>query len=135
MSTDFTAAEANTIGEGRFPGLVGLRFLTVEDGHVRVELVVQPHHLAPNGYLHAAVVVAMADTACGYGVRTGEHGTERFTTLELKTNFVSTALDGIIECDAVARHRGRTTEIWDATVTQGERTLAVFRCTQLRLSS
>ena len=100
--------------------------------HAEIDLA--QHHLAPNGYLHAGVIVTLADTCCGFGVRTGPNGTDAFTTIELKANFLSTVLDGTIVCEARPLHRGRTTEVWDATVTQGERTLASFRCTQLRLS-
>jgi 1,4-dihydroxy-2-naphthoyl-CoA hydrolase len=130
----FDVGAANDLGEGRFPGYVGLRFTEVSAGRVCAELDVEPHHLAPNGYLHAAVVVTIADTACGYGVRTIlPPGAVGFTTIELKSNFLGTALDGTIACEATIVHGGRTTQVWDATVAAGERTIALFRCTQLVL--
>ena len=92
--------------------------------------------LAPNGYLHAASAVALADTACGYGTWASlPDGARGFTTIELKTNFLGTALDGAISCEAKLVHGGRTTQVWDAEViaeTKG-RTIALFRCTQLIL--
>ena len=127
-------ARANEAGTGMFPAHIDLRFTGAADDYVRAEIDLAQHHLAPNGYLHAGVIVTLADTCCGFGVRTGPNGTDAFTTIELKANFLSTVLDGTIVCEARPLHRGRTTEVWDATVTQGERTLASFRCTQLRLS-
>jgi uncharacterized protein (TIGR00369 family) len=58
-----------------------------------------------------------------------------FTTIELKSNFLGTALDGAIACDAHLVHGGRTTQVWDAEVThEGTgRTIALFRCTQMVL--
>ena len=51
-----------------------------------------------------------------------------------KTNFLRTANAGTITCEATLAHGGRTTQIWDATVRdEQERTLALFRCTQLIL--
>src|SRR5690348_18415359 len=96
---------------------------------------VQPHHLAPNGYLHAAAVIALADTACGYGcILSLPEGGTGFTTIELKTNFLRTAKSGTITCDATRVHGGRTTQLWDATVRDPDgRTMALFRCTQLIL--
>jgi uncharacterized protein (TIGR00369 family) len=90
--------------------------------------------LAPNGYLHAGAVVALADTACGYGCFASlpERGTG-FTTIELKTNFLGTAREGTLECEALCVHAGRTTQVWDATVRREAKTIALFRCTQLVL--
>jgi uncharacterized protein (TIGR00369 family) len=57
-----------------------------------------------------------------------------FTTIELKTNFLRTATAGTIACEARLAHGGRTTQIWDATVTDPDgRPMALFRCTQLLL--
>ena len=100
----------------------------------RIEL--RPHHLAPNGYLHAATVVALADTLCGYGcVANMPEGGTGFTTIELKSNFLGTRLDGVINGVATMAHGGRTPQVWDAIVTaeDGGRELALFRCTQLVL--
>lgn len=130
----FTVERANAIGAGRFPGEVGLRFVEVAERLVRAELEVESRHLAPNGFLHAGVVVTLADTCCGYGVRTcAPPGASGFTTLQTATNHLGTAVEGTIGCEARSRHTGRTTQVWEAEVTQGERVLALFRCTQLIL--
>ena len=80
-------------------------------------------------------MVALADTACGFGCFASlPEGGTGFTTIELKSNFVGTARDGTLECEAVRVHGGRTTQVWDATVRDGEGAqLALFRCTQLIL--
>jgi 1,4-dihydroxy-2-naphthoyl-CoA hydrolase len=90
--------------------------------------------MAPNGYLHAGSVVTLADTCCGYGcISSLPEGAQNFTTVELKSNHLGTARDGVIECTAVAVHMGRTTQVWDATVTHNGKTIALFRCTQMIL--
>jgi uncharacterized protein (TIGR00369 family) len=60
-------------------------------------------------------------------------GAVGFTTIELKTNFLATALAGVIEVRAEARHLGRTTQLWDAEVKHRDtgKIMAHFRCTQL----
>jgi uncharacterized protein (TIGR00369 family) len=132
---DLTLADLNEAGSGLLPGRLGVEIESVEDGRVRGRVELGDHHMAPNGYLHAAAVVALADTACGYGCILGlPDGGTGFTTIELKTNFLRTAQRGTITCEAVLAHGGRTTQIWDATVRDTEeRTLALFRCTQLIL--
>ncbi len=122
-------------GRGRLPGLIGIEIDEIEEGHVRMHLPLRPELLAPNGYLHAATVVALADSACGYGcIASLPEGATGFTTIELKTNFLATALEGTLRVESRRVHGGRTTQIWDATVSREDgKTLALFRCTQLLL--
>jgi len=122
-------------GRDRLPGLLGVEIVEIEEGHVRMRLPLRPELLAPNGYLHAGTVVALADSACGYGcIASLPEGATGFTTVELKTNFLATALDGTLQAESRRVHGGRTTQVWDATVSDDEgRTLALFRCTQLLL--
>jgi uncharacterized protein (TIGR00369 family) len=117
------------------PHLLGIEFDVVEHGFARARLPLREELLAPNGYLHAGTVVALADSACGYGcIASLPDGASGFTTIELKTNFLRSALEGTIACEARLVHGGRTTQLWDATVTDPDgRTMALFRCTQLIL--
>ncbi|MBK6333411.1 MAG: PaaI family thioesterase [Thermomonas sp.] len=87
--------------------------------------------MAPNGFLHAASVIALADTAAGYGcVANLPEGASGFMTVELQPRGPAGAIDA---CKAA--HLGKATHVWDATVTHREsgRTLALFRCTQMVL--
>src|SRR5499425_2264968 len=123
-------------GEGRLPGLIGFRPVSIVEGRVDAELDIRPELLAPNGYLHAATVIALADTACGFGcIAHLPQGAENFTTVELKSNFLNTARDGTLACVARPVHLGNTTQVWDATVTRHAdgKTIALFRCTQMVL--
>jgi uncharacterized protein (TIGR00369 family) len=126
----------NERGTGRLPGLIGLEVLEAGEGWLATRLELRDELLAPNGYLHAATIVALADTSCGYGTFVSlPEGAEGFTTIELKTNFLGTKLAGVITCEARLAHGGRTTQVWDATVTDDDsgKLLALFRCTQLIL--
>ena len=132
---EITLAQLNEAGKSVFPGLVGVEIDDVADGVVHARLALRDEHMAPNGYLHAAAVIALADTACGYGcILSLPEGGIGFTTIELKTNFVRSAQTGTITCEARLVHGGRTTQLWDATVSAPDgRQMALFRCTQLVL--
>ena len=136
LRLDIDPAELDRRSRGTFPGFVGLETVRVEENRIAMRLVLRPEHQAPNGYLHGAVVVALADTACGYGTLAHlPQGASGFTTIELKANFLATAREGAIVCEAQALHLGRTTQVWDADVrneASGQR-LAAFRCTQVIL--
>lgn len=121
-------------GAERLPGLLGVEIVELEERRCRLRCDVTPRHLAPNGYLHAAAVIALADTAAGYGcVASLPPGANGFTTIELKSNHLGTLLEGGMTAEATLLHGGRTTQVWDAVVQAEEsgRRLAVFRCTQL----
>ena len=131
-----TIEQLNARGQGYLPGLIGIEFISIEPGQLRSRLALRPELLAPNGYLHAATVIALADTTCGYGTITDlPSGAQNFTTIELKSNFLGTAREGVIACVATRVHNGRTTQIWDAQVTDAAsvKVIALFRCTQLIL--
>jgi uncharacterized protein (TIGR00369 family) len=136
LRANATLEAAQQISEGRLPGLVGFKALKLEENRLEAELAIRPDLLAPNGYLHAATVIALADTACGYGCRAHlPAAATGFTTIELKANFLGTATEGVIQCVATPAHLGGTTQVWDATVTRRDdgRTIALFRCTQMIL--
>lgn len=128
--------ELNERGAGTLPGLIGVEILEAEEGRLASRLELRDELLAPNGYLHAATIVALADTSCGYGCFVNlPDEAEGFTTVELKSNFLGTKREGVIDCEATLVHGGRATQVWDATVTDGEsdKKLALFRCTQMIL--
>lgn len=122
--------------EGRLPGLFGVELLSIEPGAVETRLALKPEHLAPNDFLHAGTVITLADTSAGMGCLASlPEGAMGFTTVELKTNFLATAREGALRCNARLIHGGSRTQVWDATVGRedDERVIALFRCTQFLL--
>ncbi|MES2889467.1 MAG: PaaI family thioesterase [Pseudomonadota bacterium] len=134
MSFDLEAFMA--LGQRNLPGHLGIVITEMAPGRVCAELPVRECLLAPNGYLHAGTLVSLADTASGYGCQISlPEGAAGFTTLELKSNHLSTVREGRLLCVATVVHRGRTTQVWDAVVTSEStgKTLSLFRCTQMIL--
>ena len=134
--TTTTQRDFKSFGNGYLPGLLGVEIVTVSREAVESRMAVRREVMAPNGFLHAAAVIALAHTSCGYGcVASLPEGATGFTTIELKSNFLGTAREGHIACRATPVHLGRTTQVWDAVVTN-EATgakIALFRCTQMVL--
>jgi uncharacterized protein (TIGR00369 family) len=131
-----TPEHFNSRGATYLPGLLGIVITHVSRGEVRAKLEVNNSLMAPNGFLHAGTVITLADTASGYGCAASlPEGATGFTTIELKSNHLSTARSGTIECVATIVHMGKTTQVWDAIVTSAEsgKVMAMFRCTQMVL--
>ena len=138
LREEITVEYLNQLTVGTLPGLLGIKILTLEEGKVTSRMDVTAAHLAPNGFLHAASIIALADTSCG--VASFAHlpeGANNFTTIEIKSNHLGTVRDGTVICTATAQHLGKNTQVWDAVVMEEKsgKKLALFRCTQMVLRS
>src|SRR3569623_457487 len=135
LRPEYTVERLHERQKGKLPGLLGVRVLSLDQGMLSAELTVREELLAPNGFLHAATVIGLADTACGNACLAHLPETARnFTPVELKSNFLGTATEGTIRAVAKGVHLGRSTQVWDATVTGPDgKTIALFRCTQIVL--
>jgi len=134
--TKITADDINERGKDYLPGHLGIQIISVDVGKVSAEMEIKQFHLAPNGFLHAGSVVTFADSCAGFGCAANiPNGANGFTTIELKSNFLGTLLDGVIACSASLVHGGKTTQVWDAIVSDknSDKRLALFRCTQMIL--
>jgi 1,4-dihydroxy-2-naphthoyl-CoA hydrolase len=133
--TALTPEQIESRASGTLVEYLGLKFDAVASGSASAHIDLEAHHLAPNGYLHGGAVVALADTCCGFGcLESLPEGAQSFTTIELKTNFLGTAREGRISCEARLVHGGRSTQVWDADVrNEAGKVIAHFRCTQMVL--
>lgn len=135
LRTEVSPESFMRIQAGSLPDLLGLEILEIGEGLLKGRMKIEKKHYAPNGFLHAASVVMVADTCAGYAtVAHLPKAAKGFTTIELKTNFFGTALEGYIHCTTTSKHRGRTTQVWDSEVfNDAGKLIASFRCTQMVL--
>lgn len=119
--------------KGNFIEELGIEFLEEKESGVLLKLIASKKLMAPNGYIHGGAITSLADTACGIGAFLTLEKNQNFTTIELKTNFISAGKDGDdIFCESKLIHKGRTTQVWDAEVfnSDGKKKIALTRCTQ-----
>ena len=136
LRPDTSIAVLNERGGEYLPGYLGIEMLELATASLTSRMPVRKLHFAPNDFLHAASVVALADTTCGYATLAHlPEGAQSFTTIELKSNHLGTIREGSIACVATAQHLGRNTQVWDAVVSDeaSGRKIALFRCTQMIL--
>ena len=136
LRKDILIEQLNEMGNEYLPGFLGLEMLALTEGALQSRMPVKKLHFAPNDFLHAASIVALADTTCGYAtIAHLPEGAQSFTTIELKSNHLGTVKEGSIACHATAQHLGRNTQVWDAVVTDeaSGKKIALFRCTQMIL--
>ncbi|MFK7904258.1 MAG: PaaI family thioesterase [Chitinophagales bacterium] len=124
------------MSKGTFPASLGITITQIEEGKMLAEMPVKKELFAPNGFLHAGSIITFADTIAGYS--TVLHLPEKaksFTTIELKSNLLGAAREGVLEGESFVEHLGRTTHVWRVEVRRKEtkKKIAVFSCTQLIL--
>jgi len=133
---DDRVASLNEFFRPKVPGMFGCEITNISPEGAEGRLTVTEPLIAGTGFVFAPVVIGIADFLCAAAI--GPHLPEgaSFTTLEVKTNFVSSAREGdVVTAEAHPVHLGRTTQVWDATVTNATtgRLMALFRNTQLVL--
>ena len=119
------------------PGQLGCVFDHSATDLVVGHIDVTENLIAGTGYLFAPAVVALADTCAAIGCGNNVPEGASFTTIELKSNFMSSARVGErVVCRCTPAHLGRQTHVWDAEITNESsgRTMALFRCTQMVLA-
>lgn len=99
----------------------GLRFINVTDEETVVELTVADQHLQPYGIVHGGVHAGIIETICSMGAafaarKRGHKG--GVVGLENHTSFIKAVRAGtVLRGTAVPVTRGRTTQVWEAKVT------------------
>ena len=73
---------------------LGARIIHLSSGECRIACTVSDAFGQQHGFVHAAVLMALADTAGGYAAFTATEQTEEVVTSELKLNFSSRDVEG-----------------------------------------
>ncbi|MCC6620571.1 MAG: PaaI family thioesterase [Deltaproteobacteria bacterium] len=99
----------------------GLRFTSASDELVEAELLVGPQHLQPHGIVHGGVHCGVVESLCSIGatVAAAHRGHQgQVVGLENHTSFIRAVGAGtLLKARATPITRGRTTQVWEATIT------------------
>ena len=88
----------------------------------------------PYGVLHGGIVATLADTAAGLAMVADLEPGQAFATVELELKLLGAVREGTVTAVATPVHRGRTTAVYEVTVTgPDDRPVARFSCTQMIL--
>ena len=122
---------------GRFPDLLGVRFVSATLDEIRAEITVRDDLCTVPGVLHGGAIMAFADTLGGYSTALNLPDGAGTTTIESKTNFLAAAPAGakvIGVCTPL--HRGRRTMVWQTHVSlENGKLVALVTQTQMVLEA
>ena len=119
--------------EPLFPGLMGVKLLKVSAERIAAEMEVRPDLCTGGGILHGGAYMALADTLGAVGTLVNLPPGKTTTTTDSSTKFMAGAKVGTtVRAESTALHRGRTTMVWQTTITNAAGKLcAVVTQTQL----
>ena len=117
------AAAFNASNAG-FARAMGFRFVMATQDEVILEWTTAEQHLQPYGIVHGGVHCGVVETVCsiGAGVAARARGHKGGVVgLENHTSFIRAVNAGsVLRARAVPVTRGRTTQVWEAKITDAE---------------
>lgn len=121
--------------EPLFPGLMGIKLLEITPERVVAQMEVRANLCTGGGILHGGAYMAFADTLGAIGTFTNLTGGRNTTTTDSSTKFIAGAKVGtVVRGESVALHRGRTTMVWQTSITnEAGKLCAMVTQTQLVL--
>jgi len=110
-----------------FDLLYGLELMEIDDGRGVAEVRVRDELRQPYGLVHGGVYAAIAESLASRGTALGVAPEGKIAVgLSNQTNFLRPILEGSIHAVAVARHRGRTTWVWEVEMSDDAGRLCVL---------
>jgi uncharacterized protein (TIGR00369 family) len=131
----------NRVFVGGMPKTLGMRLVSVTKKKVVAEMPVQDMHRNWNGRVNGGAIMSLADAAGAAGARMSMPPDHGGGTLESKTNFFASGVGPVIVATSIPLHIGRTTSVWQTTITNsgdGSRVAIVTQtqmCLPIRVKS
>jgi uncharacterized protein (TIGR00369 family) len=135
QDTDFEARVRASFARQRVMETIGARLLRVAPGEVEIGLDFREDLTQQHGYLHAGVVAAVVDSACGYAAMSLAPAGAEVLSIEFKLNLLSPARGESFVARATVKRAGRNVTVCtgDLYALQGssEKTVATMLATMM----
>jgi uncharacterized protein (TIGR00369 family) len=111
--------------------LIGMRFTFVEAGGATFELMVNQAHFNSLGTVQGGIFTIMADAAMGIAFGSLLNENDKFSTIELKINFLRPISEGKLKAIGKVVHRGKRTGMAECEIfsDDGEKSRLVAKAT------
>lgn len=86
--------------QNHFPKMVGIEIDTIEPGRAKLSLEVSEKHRQLQGIMHGGAIATLIDTAVAFAIVGASEPGAKFTTIELKVNYLSPLVEGRVVADA-----------------------------------
>ena len=118
-----------------FPKLLGIEIDDVQRGRARLSVEVRKDLLQLQGVMHGGAIASLIDTAVAFAIVGASEPDDRFTTVEMKVNYLSAIREGRVIADARLIRDGRRIVVAECDVFDDKGRLAAKGLlTYIRLS-
>ena len=90
-----------------FPRMLGIEIDTIESGRAVLGVTIRKELLQLQGVMHGGAIASLIDTAVAFAIASVSRTDDRFTTVEMKVNYLSPIRDGRVTADAKLIRDGR----------------------------
>jgi 1,4-dihydroxy-2-naphthoyl-CoA hydrolase len=107
--------------QSHFDALLGTEWLDDDPAHARVRLPMREELRQPVGLMHGGVMSSLVESICSRATALAVLA-DGMTAMgqSISVSFLRPITEGSAEVEARARHRGRTTWVWEAEVRDAE---------------
>ncbi len=118
----------NETCKGTLMETLGIEFVDVGENYLVAKMPVTSKVFQPDGVLHGGATVALAESVGGAASYIFMDGTKYFVRgIEIAANHVKSVREGDVFARATIVHKGRTTQLWNIQITDGDGAL-VSQC-------
>ena len=104
-----------------FDRLYGLEIVSMDDSEVHARVPVRPEILQPAGLVHGGVFASVAESITSIATWFAVRADEKIVVGQSnQTSFLRPIVSGTIHATARARHRGRSTWVWEVDITDDD---------------
>lgn len=121
-----------SFGRQVFMQTIGARLTDLKPGEVAIELPFRADLLQQSGSLHAGVLAAIADSACGYAALSLMPEGSNVLSVEFKLNLLAPAIAERFAARARVLRAGKTLTVTTCDVIAGETLVATMLGTMIR---
>jgi uncharacterized protein (TIGR00369 family) len=107
-----------------FPRLLGIEIDSIEPSRARLSVEVRQELLQLQGVMHGGAIASLIDTAVAFAIISVSEPQDRFTTVEMKVNYLSAIREGRVVADARLIRDGRRIIVADCDVFDSQGRLA-----------
>jgi uncharacterized protein (TIGR00369 family) len=107
----------DSVAKVHFAELIGIEWIEIDPEHSRARVEIRDELRQPFGLMHGGVMSSLVESICSYATA-GAVYDEGMAAMgqSINVTFLRPIVEGAAEVHARARHRGRTTWVWECEV-------------------
>jgi len=139
VDSDFEARVREGFERQQLMASIGAQLIKVAPGEVQIEMPFNQAWTQQHGYIHAAIITGLVDSACGFAAYTLMPADAGVLSVEFKVNLLSPAKGEMFRAVGRVIKSGRTLTVCNGEVVAvekgNEKIVAVMQATMMSVSN